>query len=86
MLQLRRDLDLALEARGANGGREIVPEHLDRDLAAMLEVLGEVDRRHAAGAELALDNVLADEAGVDLGDTIGHERARVDMRQVTPYP
>jgi hypothetical protein len=32
--------------------------HLDRDVAVVLEVAGEVDGRHAAGAELAGDAIV----------------------------
>ena len=37
--------------------RELGVEDLDGDLAAVLQVLGEVDGGHAALAELALDAV-----------------------------
>src|SRR3569623_960702 len=81
MLQLRRDLDLALKARGTHGGREVVAQHLDRNLATMLHVLGEIHRRHAAGAALALDDVLAGQTCVDLRDAIDHGECRVGMRE-----
>ena len=55
VLQLRGDLDFAEEARRPQRGGEILAQHLDRHLAMMLEVLGEIDRRHPALAELALD-------------------------------
>ena len=50
-------LDLAGEAVRAERGGELGAEHLDRDLAIVLQVLGEVDGGHAALAELALDPV-----------------------------
>ncbi len=59
MLELCGDLDLALEARSAHGGREIVAQHLDRDLATVPHVVGEVYGSHAALPELALQHVLA---------------------------
>ena len=49
--------DLAQEALGAERGGELGAEDLDGDLAVVLEVVGEVDRGHAALAELALDAV-----------------------------
>ena len=55
MLQARRRLDLGDEALAAEHGGEFGLEHLDRDVAVVLEVVGEIDRRHAAGAEFALD-------------------------------
>ncbi|OLE31172.1 MAG: hypothetical protein AUG43_00855 [Actinobacteria bacterium 13_1_20CM_3_68_10] len=48
-------------------GSVTVVEDLDRDPAAELLVLGEVDVRHPAGAELADDQVTAVEDGVDQG-------------------
>ncbi len=57
MLQLRGRLDLGEKALGAERGGEIGVQHLDRDVAIVPEVVREVDRRHAAGAELALDAV-----------------------------
>ena len=36
--------------------RELGAQHLDRDLAVVPEVVREIDGRHAAGAELALDD------------------------------
>ena len=49
--------DLADEALGAEGRGELGAEHLDGDLAVVLQVVGEVDGGHAALAELALDAV-----------------------------
>ncbi len=34
-------------------------EHLERDIAVVLQVLGQIDRRHAAFAEFGLDAVAA---------------------------
>ena len=48
-------------------GGELGPEHLDGDLAVVLEVVGEVDRGHAARAELALDAVAVREGGAQSG-------------------
>ena len=38
-------------------------QHLDRDLAMMLQVLGEIDRGHAALAQLPLDAVAVGQSG-----------------------
>ena len=81
MLKLRRNLDLALEASGAHGSGEIVAQNLYRNLAAMLHIFGEIHRRHAAGTELALDDVLADQTRVDLRDAILHGVCRLGMSQ-----
>ncbi len=50
MLQVGRGLDLGEEAFGPDDSGELRPEHLERDLAIVLEVLGEVHGGHAAGA------------------------------------
>ena len=59
----RGGLDLLHEALGAEHGGELGLQDLEGDLAVVLEVLGEVDRRHAALAELALDAVAIGEGG-----------------------
>jgi len=73
MLQARGDLDLLREARGAECGGEIGTQDLDRHLAVVLEVFGEIHRSHATGAEFALDAVPAGERGVQAGDGVSHE-------------
>ena len=70
MGERRGDPDLAGEPVGAEQRAELGPEHLDRHLAVVLEVVGQVDRGHAAAAELALEGVAAREGGgedVELG-------------------
>jgi len=69
MLETRGGLDLYDEAVGAEDGGELGLQHLERDPAVVLEVLGEVNGGHAAGAELALDAVAALEGRVQtIGD------------------
>ena len=51
------------EPLDAEDGAELGAEDLEGDLAVVLEVGGEEDRRHAAGAELALDAVALLERG-----------------------
>src|SRR6185312_10109386 len=57
MLKIGGELDLLEEALGAEDGRELGVEHLDSDLAMVLQILGEIHGRHAAGAEFALDAI-----------------------------
>ena len=60
------DADLAGEPLGAQGGGELGAEHLDRDLAIVLEVISQEHGRHAALAELALDAVGGAESLLEL--------------------
>src|SRR5665213_3513643 len=57
MLQIGCELDLLQKPLGAEHRGQFSVQHLDRDLAVMLEILGEVYGRHATRAELALDAV-----------------------------
>ncbi len=45
---------------------------LQRDLTLVLQVIGQVDRGHAALTQLTLDGVAAFEGCVQAGDGIGH--------------
>ncbi len=51
------NLDLAQEPVGPDGGSQFGTQHLERDLAVVLQVLGEVDEGHATGADFPLDRV-----------------------------
>ena len=64
MLQARGGADLAQEPLAAERRAEIGMQHLDGHVAIVLEVVREVDRGHAAGAEFALDAVAVGEGGV----------------------
>ena len=57
MLQPGGDPDLAEEPLGSERGGELGAQHLERHGPIVPEVVGEVDRGHAAAAELALDAV-----------------------------
>jgi hypothetical protein len=72
VLEVGRRLDLGQEPLGSDDRRELGLQDLDRDLALMPEIVGQVDRGHASGAELTLDAVPALEGGVQTGDGIGH--------------
>ena len=63
VLQPGGDGDFAREALGAEGGRELLPQHLDGDLALVLQVFGKVDGRHATLPKLALEAVTVGEGG-----------------------
>ena len=68
MLEVRRDANLGQEAFGAELGRELGIEHLERDGAFVPEIAREIHRRHSAGADLTFDLIPARKRGVELGD------------------
>ena len=74
VLEVGGDPDLAEEAVGAERGGELGAEHLDGDRPLVLEVLGEVDRGHAAFADLALDVVAISQRGSESVDRSGQMR------------
>ena len=78
MLQLRRQLDLAEESIGTERGREVGPQHLDRDLPMVLEVLREIHRPHAAASQLPLQAVAVAKGFGELGRDVAHDYGRVN--------
>jgi len=78
MLQGGDGLDLAEEALGPDDRGQLWAHHLDRDFAIVLEVLGQVDRGHAALAELPLDAVAVGEGSLQSGHRLGH-RGRLSV-------
>ena len=65
VLQRRGGFNLLQESLSAEHGGELRLEQLERHLAVVLHVLAQIDRRHAAFAELALDAVATGEGGVE---------------------
>ena len=57
MLQLGDGRDLAAKALGAERRGEIGMQNLEGDGTLVLRVASEIDRRHSAASELALDRV-----------------------------
>ena len=57
MIQARGQLNLSKKALAAERFGEIGTQHLDRDFPAVLVVVGQVDRGHAARAELAVEAI-----------------------------
>ena len=89
MLEPGGEVDLALEALGAEGGGELGTENLEGDQAVVLEIPGEVDRGHATAAELALEQVAVTEgvrkggAGRGQDDTRGRGRVEYGRREAS---
>ena len=67
VLEMRSDLDLFQEPIGADDGRQLSAQFLEGDLPIVAYVVCEVDRRHAARAEQALDAIAAGEGGTETG-------------------
>ena len=59
-------------ARRPEHSREFGSQYLDRHLAFVIEVVGEVDGRYAAFAETALDLVAVGECGREPDGDLGH--------------
>ena len=76
VLEVRGDLDLAEEPLDAEHGAELRIEHLERDVAIVLEVAREIDGRHAAAPDLALENVRGSKGFLELREEVAHQLAR----------
>ena len=84
MTQRRGGLDLDHEPLAADHGGQLGLQHLERDLAIVLQILGQVHGGHAALPELALDAVAV---GQGRGETIGRRshRFRMALRSVSQW-
>ena len=67
VIQSRDDLDFTEKPVVADGTGQLGFHHLDGDLALVLEVVGEVDRGHAAAADLTDQAVLPGDDGAGFG-------------------
>jgi hypothetical protein len=63
--------DLAEEALGPEGGRELGVENLECHWPVVPEVVGKVHGRHAAPAELALDPVAVSQGCLKAAGDVG---------------
>jgi hypothetical protein len=84
VLEVGGRLDLGEEPFGTDHRRQLRLQHLERDLAVVLEVLGQVDRGHPSRTELALDAVAALQGCVQAGGGIGrglNMRVRCPLRE-----
>ena len=72
VLQPGRDLDFPGKPVGAEGGGQLGAQHLDRHLAVMLQVLGEVDGGHAALTEFPDDAIASGQRGSQSVVCVGH--------------
>ena len=74
--QVRRRCDLLEKALWTERSGNLRPEHLDRHHAIVLEIPSEIDRRHPALTELALDSVAVSESGSEPLGGRGHRSLR----------
>lgn len=65
MLQRCRERDLLEEALGPELRGELGAQQLERDPPAMLQILGQIHRRHAARTQLTLDAIAIGERGAE---------------------
>ena len=75
VLEVGRGLDLGQEALGADHGGQLGPQHLDRDLAVVPQILGQVDRGHPAGPDLVLEPVMTGQRTRDPRRRAAHGRS-----------
>ena len=75
MLEVGGGLDLSEESLRTYHSREFRLEDLERNVAVVLEVLGQVHSGHASLAQLTLDGVTALEGCVQTGDGVGGDHA-----------
>ncbi len=72
VLQACGGLDLLHEAVGAEHGGQLRFQDLEGNLAIVFEVFGEIDGRHPAFTEAALDPVAIGEGSREPGGDLGH--------------
>src|SRR5262245_19227295 len=77
--RLAGEPNLLEESLTAEDGGQLGAQQLERHHAAMADVVGEVNGRHSAGAQLPLDRVAACEGG-------GETALSVGQQQRTPFP
>jgi len=84
MSEARGDPDLAQKTLGARR-QEIRPHHLQRDRSIVCRVAREIDRGHAATADLTVDRISAgdgrgDSSGVGHGDSASRSQRTLLQR------
>ena len=74
MIEPRADADLVQEPLAAEHGGELRTQHLEGDVALVLEVMGEKNRCHPARADLALDAIAVRQHRGQPRAHLAHER------------
>ena len=81
MLQPRGEADFALEPLGAQGAPQVGMQNLERDIAPVAEVTGEIDRGHSARAQGAHDLIFANQGLLQLLGKL-HDTNRMRVRRI----
>ncbi len=76
VLEPRHRLDFLDEPLGAEHSRQLGPQHLQRDLPVVLQVLRQVDGGHAAFTKAAFDTVPIGERSGEAPRDVSHELRR----------
>ena len=71
MPETGRDFNLLEESLATKNGGQLRAEDLECHLAAVFQVLGEIDRGHAARANFFLDGIAVGEGGREPGGDVG---------------
>jgi hypothetical protein len=72
VLETGHEVDLAEEPLRAQRGGQLRPEDLDRDIAAVLPVVGAVDVGHAPVPDLTIEFITVRKRGPEAVDLIHH--------------
>jgi hypothetical protein len=86
VIQAGGELDFAEEPVGAEHGRQLGMQHLDRHPPLVLQVLRQVHRGHAPAAQLTLDGVAISQGGAETKVEIGHRLSGEAPPAVLPAP
>ncbi len=81
MLEVGGGLDLLYEPLGSQHCGEFGTQDFDGDLAVVLQIVGQIHRRHAAFAQVAFDFVAVGEGSRELGGDLGHRLVLVFRQQ-----
>ena len=79
MFELGGDRDFAQEPLGTENDGQLGLEHLDRDVAAELQVLCEIDGRHPAATQLAPHRIAIAQCRGEVLQLVCHLQTRCDV-------
>jgi len=85
VLEVGREGDLGQEPLGADHRRQLGPEHLEGHRPVVADVLGQVDGRHPARADLTVEAVAGRESGLEPAEQLGHAYALGGGRWKMPW-